>query len=217
MVDETTSEIDHDAAALTLREQERLGQELHDTLGPQLTAISMLAASLHDRLRSRAAGETELAEKLLARIEQAKSDVRAFTKGLLPVECDAEGLMSALTDLAEQTEETHEVVCRLAYTKPVAIADNFTATRLYRIAREAVHNAVKHGRPNEIVISLSNDGTLTLQIQDDGGGFTEIPNNKGNGIRIMRHRAEVIGGSLDIRPGHVRGTAVTCSIGKGDT
>ncbi len=212
MADKTTVEKEYDAAALTLREQERLGQELHDTLGPQLTAISMLAASLHRRLSSRADDETGLAAKLLARIEQAKADVRALTKGLLPVDCDAEGLMSALTDLAEHTEEIHEIACRLECAKLVSVADNFTATRLYRIAKEAVHNAVKHGQPREIVISLSNDGTLTLQVRDDGLGISDGPRNEGNGIRIMRHRCEVIGGNFDVCPGIDGGTVVTCSI-----
>ncbi len=211
MVDITAASTDQ-AAALALYEQERLGQELHDTLGPQLTAISMLAASLHDRLLSRDARETELASKLLMRIEQAKADTRAISKGLFPVECDAEGLMSALVDLAEETEEMHEVVCRLNCERPVAIADNFTATRLYRIAKEAVHNAVKHGQPHEINIALSNDNALVLKIADDGCGITEHPNISGNGIGIMRHRCEVIGGEFDIRTGVHGGTVVTCKI-----
>ncbi len=216
MVDETLAGTDHDAAALTLREQERLGHELHDTLGPELTAISMLATSLHHRLQEREADETELAAKLLALAEQAKSSVRAFTKGLLPVECDAEGLMSALVDLVEQTEETYEVACRLECAAPVAVAGNFTATRLYRIAKEAVHNAVKHGRPHEIVISLANDGDLTLTVRDDGVGVQVPISNRGNGIRIMQHRAKLIGGNFDIRPGRTGGTVVTCSLDKRD-
>jgi signal transduction histidine kinase len=210
----SAEQIDHNAAALALREQERLGQELHDTLGPQLTAISMLAASLHERLRSHQAEETELAAKLLARVEQAKADVRAFAKGLLPVECDAEGLMIALTDLAEETEETHEIACRLECGKPVAVADNFTATRLYRIAKEAVHNAVKHADPREIRITLSDEDALTLEVQDDGSGVTDSPSNSGSGIRIMRHRCELIGGEFSIRPCRDGGTVVTCSISK---
>lgn len=217
MVDETMKKTNYGAAALTLREQERLGQELHDTLGPQLTGISMLAASLHQRLQSRSADETELAAKLLARIEQTKSDTRALAKGLMPVECDAEGLMSALLDLSEQTEETHGITCWFDCDEVVTVPDNFTATRLYRIAKEAVHNAVKHAQPGEIVISLSNERALTLQVRDDGCGMTVDSKDRGDGIRIMRHRCEVIGGEIDIRPGTNGGTVVTCSIEKADT
>ena len=212
----TTNPNFSDGAVLTLHEQERLGQELHDTLGPQLTAISMLAASLHERLRCRAADETELAAKLLGQIEQTKSDVRALAKGLLPVECDAEGLMSALMDLAEQTEDTHGIACRFECDGVVTVRDNFTATRLFRIAKEAVHNAVKHAKPVEIVVSLSKDCGLTMQISDDGCGMPPGLKTEGNGLRIMRHRCQLIGGKFDIRPGRDGGTVVTCSLEKGD-
>lgn len=216
MADKSTANIDSDAAALMLLEQEQLGQELHDRLGPQLTAISMLAASLHDRLQSRSAAETELAAKLLDRIEQAKSEARAFAKGLLPVEYDAEGLMSALLELAEDTAETHGIACRLECDEPVPVEDTFTATRLYRIAKEAVHNAVKHGRPHEVVISLTNDSVLRLQVRDDGCGISGTSKKSGgNGIQIMRQRCALVGGTLEICPGPDGGTLVTCSIEKG--
>jgi two-component system CheB/CheR fusion protein len=209
---------DRKAAALTLAEQERLGRQLHDTFGPQITAISMLAASLHERLQARSADETELAAKLLARIEQAKSDVRALVKGLLPVEVDVGGLMIALDELTEQTEKSYGIACRFECEKPVAVDDNFAATRLFRIAREAVHNAVKHARANEIVVSLTDeDDCLVLQVRDDGAGIRQdISETEGNGIRLMRHRSLLINGTLDIGPGESGGTVVTCSVMKGE-
>lgn len=216
MSDCSPPRIDPEAAALVLREQERFGQDLHDTLGPQLTAISMLAASLHDRLRMHDASETELAAKLLSRIEQAKADVRAFAKGLLPVECDAEGLMSALAELAEETEASHGVVCHLECGTPATIADNFTATRLYRIAKEAVHNAVKHGQASEILISLDNADAITLRVRDDGVGISPaFAKNRGSGMQIMRHRCEVVGGRFEVYSGDGDGTTVTCTIETG--
>lgn len=215
MADKSTVNIESDAAAMTLREQERLGQELHDTLGPQLTAISMLATGLHDRLQSRSAAETELAAKLLVWIEKAKADTRAFAKGLLPVDCDAQGLMAALADLAEETEQTHGIACRLDLNEPVAVTDTFVATRLYRIAKEAVHNAVKHGHPHEIVVSLVNRGALQLRVRDDGCGIAAAPKkDRGHGIQIMRHRCELVGGVLDVETGPDGGTIVTCTIQK---
>jgi len=202
-----------EAAALTLREQERLGRQLHDTLGPQITAISMLANSLYERLQARAAEETALAAKILDRIEQAKVDVRALAKGLMPVEVDAEGLMSALAELADETAATFAVACHFECDRPVAIHDNFTATRLYRIAKEAVHNAIKHAQPTELVIRLCERGSLVLEVRDDGIGFSRpLEEISGNGIRIMRHRCRLIGGSLDVYAGPDGGTVVTCSI-----
>ena len=122
--------------------------------------------------------------------------------------------MSALLDLSEQTEETHGITCRFDCDEVVTVLDNFTATRIYRIAKEAVHNAVKHAQPGEIVIKLSNERSLTLQVRDNGCGMTAGLKNKGNGTRIMRHRCEVIGGGFGIRSGKNGGTVVTCSIEK---
>jgi len=101
-----------DVAALTLHEQERLGRQLHDTIGPQMTAISMLATSLHQRLKTVGVAEADLAEKLLNSIEQAKADLRALGKGLIPVEVDDNGLMAALAELADDTEDRFAVRCR---------------------------------------------------------------------------------------------------------
>lgn len=216
IVEEASIREERIVAAIVLREQERLGRQLHDTLGPQITAISMLAASLHERLQTERSDETVLAAKLLDRIEMAKVEVRTLASGLMPVEVDAEGLMSALDGLAEETESTHGVACRLECERTVEVHDNFTATRLFRIAKEAVHNAVKHADPGEIVIRLHDDGReLVLQITDDGIGLSDEV-AEGNGIRIMRYRCQIIGATLDIGPGDTGGVVVTCTIQHGE-
>ncbi len=201
-----------EAAAWTLREQERFGRQLHDTLGPQIAAISMLATSLHERLRDRSADETSLAAKLLDRVEKAKLEVRALAKGLIPVEVDAEGLMSALSELADETHATFGIACRFECDRPVTLDDNFLATRLFRIAKEAVHNATQHAKPSELVIRLRDGDHLVLEVQDDGRGFARQV--EGNGIRIMRYRSRLIGAVLDIRGRRDGGTIVACSIDK---
>ncbi len=214
MVEQAAVREDRVVAALVLHEQERLGRQLHDTLGPQITAVSMLAASLLERLQARGAAETALAAKLLDRVEQAKVDVRLLARGLMPVDVDAEGLMSALGELAEETESTYGVTCRFEREKLVAVHDNFTATRLYRIAKEAVHNAIKHANAREVVIRLSDDGNqLSLQVRDNGMGLTrDLREIEGMGIRIMRYRCQLIGADLKIASGEPGGVTVTCTI-----
>jgi signal transduction histidine kinase len=204
-----------DVAAMTLREQERLGRQLHDTIGPQMTAIGMLANSLHERLRVAAAAETNLAEKLLHYIELAKADLRALAKGLIPVEVDEEGLMGALAELADETEDSLGIRCRFECDSAVRVTDNFVATRLFRIAREAVHNSVKHGKSKEVVIRLSESDHLELRIEDDGIGISRLEGDEeGNGIRIMQYRAGLIGGELDIQRIEGGGTRVACTINR---
>jgi signal transduction histidine kinase len=143
--------------------------------------------------------------------------VRAVSKGLVPVEVDAEGLMVALADLAATTNELHGLSCSFECNRPVAIADNHTAMHLYRMSQEAVTNAIKHGHPRNIVIRLGVEGDLaTLRVIDDGTGIAPSPENAaGTGLRIMRYRADLIGAQLDISLARPHGTIVTCSVAQG--
>jgi two-component system sensor kinase FixL len=147
-------------------------------------------------------------------LEKALSHVRALSKGLVPVEVDAEGLMVALADLAARTSELHGVDCTFRCKQPVCILDNQTATHLYRLSQESVTNSLKHGRASKIVISLTDDEDLiTLRIADDGKGFSEDHHQAtGTGLRIMRYRAGLIRAKLTIGPAHPRGTQVTCTL-----
>lgn len=175
----------------------------------------MLATSLHLRLKTGGFPEADLAKKLLDGIEQTKVDMRALGKGLIPVEVDENGLMAALAELADDTEQDFELRCRFECDSEVKVTDNFVATRLFRIAREAVHNAVKHGKPKEIVIRLRDETSLQLEVQDDGIGISNQQTKRdGNGIRIMLYRAGLIGGDLKIQNAKDGGTRVTCHVDK---
>jgi signal transduction histidine kinase len=196
-------------------EQRRIGQDLHDGIGQELTGLTMMTQRLVGELAERP--QHAAAAKIHAGIEQALSHVRAVSKGLVPVEVDAEGLMAALADLAAQTDELHGVSCTFECHRPVAIADNQTATHLYRMSQEAVANAIKHGRPHHIVIRLGVEGELaTLRVIDDGTGFDPATEGTaGTGLRIMRYRADLIGAQLEITRARPNGTIVTCTVAQG--
>jgi Histidine kinase-, DNA gyrase B-, and HSP90-like ATPase len=134
-------------------------------------------------------------------------------KGLAPLNIDEQGLQFALAELAKETALTHGIVCRLECPHPVAPHDNFTANELYMIAREAVHNAVKHGRPRSIVIRLESSQGLLLQIRDDGVGIARARERaqEGFGLRIMRYRSQLIGATLKVVRRPNGGTVVTCT------
>jgi len=196
-------------------EQRRIGQDLHDGIGQELTGLTMMTQRLLGELAERP--PRAAAAKIHAGIEQALSHVRAVSKGLVPVEVDAEGLMVALADLAERTDELHGVSCTFECHRPVAIADNQTATHLYRMSQEAVANAIKHGHPHHIVIRLGVEGELaTLRVIDDGTGFDSSSESfAGTGLRIMRYRADLIGAQLEITRARPHGTIVTCTVAQG--
>ncbi len=198
-------------------EQRRIGQDLHDGIGQELTGLAMLAQRLIGELAGDGRPELGAATKIHAGLENALSHVRAVSKGLVPVEVDAEGLMIALADLAARTSELHRVSCTFECQRPVAIADNQTAMHLFRMSQEAVTNAIKHGRPQHIVIRLGVEGDLAiLRVIDDGTGLPAAPESiAGTGLRIMGYRAELIGAQLEFTEARPHGTIVTCSVAPG--
>lgn len=193
----------------------RLGQELHDTLGQALTGIGMLADSLAKRLAARGDPETEKLAEVVGMIQQAKSEVRQLSKGLYPVDVDAQGLLSALEELAASTQQRSQIRCVFKGDRSVQIRDNEVATHLFRIAQEAVHNAVKHSHTRKIVIALSKPrGRLTLAVRDDGLGISAKPSNRsgGLGMRIMHYRATAIGAELSVESAGRGGTQIRCTL-----
>lgn len=122
--------------------------------------------------------------------------------------------MSALSDLADRTQQECQVTCTFDCPQPAAVADNHTATHLYLIAQEAVHNAVKHAQPKNIRVTLESNHRLLLRVQDDGCGIPSRPteNHGGLGRRIMQNRAAIIGATLTIQPAQPTGTLVTCVL-----
>jgi PAS domain S-box-containing protein len=194
------------------REQRRIGQDLHDGLGQHLTGIAFMSKVQEQKLMEKSLPEAADAAKIVKLVNDAIHKTRELARGLLPVVSDARGLMSALQQWAGEVEDLFGVSCRFQCIAPVLIHDDTVATHLYYIAREAVNNAIKHGRPGQIVIRLAADqdqGALT--IADDGPGISDIPaNNAGMGRHLMNYRARVIGGSLEIQGAATGGTMVTC-------
>ncbi len=133
--------LEQEVLEIAASEQRRIGQELHDGTGQELTGLCMLADNLAEGLRESAPQESPLAERIAKGLKQSLSQVRGLSRGLVPVEVDAEGLMAALTELTNRISELQGVRCVFECIETVPIEDNFTATQLYRIAQEAITNA----------------------------------------------------------------------------
>lgn len=195
-------------------EQQRIGQELHDGVGQELTGLGMMAGALARRLAEGPPAEQELARGLAEGLIRVHEQVRALCRGLITVELDAGGLQVALAELAIQTRDQSGIACRFECPEPVLVSDPPTAKHLYRIAQEAVSNALRHGRPQRIRLGLCHEAEdLRLTIQDDGIGVQEPLNlNQGLGLSTMRYRAGMLGGTLLIGPAEGGGTLVACSV-----
>ncbi len=137
-------ELEREVVEIASLEQRRIGQDLHDSVSQELTALNMLAGDLAEILRSDPSKASPLVERLVQGLQRSQQELRAVMRGLLPVSVDAEGLMAALSDLANRTQQTDKVTCVFDCPRPVFVEDNLVATHLYLIAQEAVHNAVKH-------------------------------------------------------------------------
>jgi PAS domain S-box-containing protein len=179
-------------------EQKRFGQELHDGLGQHLTATAFLAELLSQKLSGRGLPESEDADRIERMLSQAISHTRQLARGLFPVELETNGLMAALEQLAESTRSVYHLECRFRCPAPVLVADNALAIHLYRVAQEAVNNAVKHSGCGRIDIELTAaGGTVRLRIADDGVGLpVRDVAHQGMGLRIMQYRAKLVGGAI---------------------
>lgn len=196
------------------REQQRIGRDLHDSLGPHLAAVGYAAAGLANELKPQdpaASVKAALIEKLVA---EAVSLTRDLARGISPVLMDASGLSVALEGLARTTSSLGGVKVTFQETGDTNIRDAEAGMQLYRICQEAVNNAVKHGKADHVTILLGcNDGTLRLTVVDDGRGISTLPDSKpGMGMHSMRYRARALGGELRIDSHSGEGTVVSCEI-----
>lgn len=191
-------------------ERQRLGREMHDTLGQQVSAIDILVTTLRGRLFD--SPHAALLETLETNMATAKQQLQRIIKGLSPVDIDSHGLLAALKDLAIKTAQTHDVRCEFCSPHPVLLKDNFLATQLFLIAREAVHNAAKHARCSRIEIELDEQTGVQLTIRDDGIGIpSEKSNNGGMGLPTMKYRSHLIGGTIHIES-QKSGTQIRCCV-----
>jgi PAS domain S-box-containing protein len=196
------------------REQRRIGQDLHDSLGQLVTGIRYLNDVLREKLVRKSLPEAADARRMAQLLDDLKSQIRQLARGLHPVPISAEGLMTALGQLADHFSKLHQICCRFDCPHPVWVANGVVATHLFRIAQEAVNNSIEHGQARVITVSLSaTNGTLCLDILDDGCGRSHGAwRAKGIGLQIMKSRSEAIGGALQFVPASPRGMRVRCSV-----
>ncbi|SRR5581483_3935124 len=209
---ERSRKLEQEIISISEREQQRIGRDLHDGLGQHLVAIGFAADSLKEYLKQGrgAAAAGQIADL----VHDAVVRARHLSRGLSPVDQDEGAIESALERLAFSASKMMGVPCSFVSDGDINVPESNTAVHLFRIAQEAVNNAVKHSRARDIVIALdATEGALALRVSDNGIGFQ--PNgtiHRGMGLNIMQYRARMIGGVLEIQPNSPTGTVVSCTI-----
>ena len=200
------------------RERRRIGQDLHDDLCQHLAGISCHARVLQQRLVQRNAHDADAASVIGDLADEALSKARGIARGLQPLQLETDGLPSALQGLGAEIERMFRIRCHVECPPSLPVTDPAVPMQLYRITQEAVSNAIRHGRASEVYVDLARAGDrLILSIEDNGCGIddryltTTTPRKSGLGLRTMRHRAQMIGASLQIERLEGGGTAVTCA------
>lgn len=200
---------------ISRRERNAIGRDLHDGLGQHLTATAMAADVLSNRLSQESHPAAKDAQTLAELMQSGVSQTRQIARGLLLAAVEPDELVPELEELAATVAQEQGVFCRFTRRGKLGPLDGSAASHLFYIAQEAVSNALRHGNAKSIEIDLTSSGeAVALTITDDGCGLDPAnpAQNVGMGLRIMAHRAELIGGTFSIGPGTVRGTTVRCRV-----
>jgi signal transduction histidine kinase len=186
--------------------------ELHDSLGQQFVGIALMAQLLSQRLADKLPSESANAGKIAKLANQAMEQARELAWGLHPIGLNSSSLGEALGELASSTERLFGLHCSFRCEREIPVSDSSAAVHLYRIAQEALTNAIKHGRAKNAQIRLTCGATKSvLTVKSDGVGFREgMNNNTGMGLQIMNYRAAMIGGSLNVHKCREGGTILSC-------
>lgn len=211
---EERRQLERDIVSVSEHEQQRIGQDLHDGLCQQLAAIGCAARVLAEDLQSQRLSAADDAVLIEESIQLAVIEARALARGIFPVHVDRSGLAAALTDLGRTTERLTGASISVQAETEINVDSPEAAMHLYRIAQEALANAVRHSEATRINISLRIvSDQLLMRIEDDGKGMNARESTpSGMGLRTMLYRAQALGGVLDVRPGTEKGTVVSCAV-----
>jgi signal transduction histidine kinase len=209
-----TRRFEREIVSISEKERHDIGADLHDGLGQQLTAIELICAGLKEDIEEQRPDLRGRLEQVGHMLREAISQTRILARGLVPINQDPEALAIALSELAERITSSCSIDCQFERVGSTSVMDSNVSVHLYRIAQEAVNNAVKHAKATEILVRLGhNSRGPWLEVRDNGRGLPKAsPKGEGLGLRLMRHRAGVIGADLEISSSREEGVRIRCEF-----
>jgi signal transduction histidine kinase len=211
-------QLEHELLAVAARERNSVGHELHDDICQHLVGTALAAKVLAQHLIVTDRSAAAEAQAIVRLLEDGAAKTRQLARGLLLGAIEPEKLGEKLSELAIECESSG-VPCRFQHKGNTLLPDAGTAAQVFRIAQEAVRNALRHAAPLHVDISLVGDAhAICLMVEDDGRGLPPAENRgSGMGLRIMSHRAAFIGGTLSLIPTADQGTRVICHLPRAQT
>jgi PAS domain S-box-containing protein len=206
-------QLERELLEVSEREKRRIGEDLHDMVCQELTATALFLKSTAQRIAVDSAAAAKTLEESAQTVNRNVVLARKLAGGLQAIELTASGLKNALRDLAASACDNSGIKCHVKIARGVHVPDDTVALHLYRIAQEALTNAVKHSGAKNVLITLDRSETHTcVSVQDDGKGFVPKKRGKGLGLHMMRYRANSLGGELKIERRKRGGMDITCVI-----
>jgi PAS domain S-box-containing protein len=207
-------ELQKEVREISHREQSRIGHDLHDGLGQELTGASLLLKTLEQDARNTNPQLLGRMAALREVLDQSIATTRSLAQGLSPIDVQREGLVGALAQLAARAEAVFGIRVTFTARRKGSLADPSVAMDLYRIAQEALSNAARHAQARAIELRITlGKNAVEMEIADDGQGIDpKALHGRGMGLEIMRYRASMIGATVDIAPGELGGTVVRCTL-----
>jgi PAS domain S-box-containing protein len=208
-------QLEREIIEIANREQQRIGSDLHDGLGQELTGIALMLKGVASQLRKEGSAAHADVEEVIGLVNNAIDSTRTLARGLSPVGSGRGDLGAAIQTLGSRIGERFgvHVITHLDFGEPLRLSET-AAAHVYRIVQEALTNVVRHSDAKEVMILLkTSDSELHLQVDDDGKGFAQPPRERagGLGLKIMRYRTQMLGGDLAIESIGNGGTSVRCS------
>ena len=214
LAEEQTMQLQKEILEISENERQRIGLDLHDGLGQQLTGLELLIQALTRQLKTASPELAKQSKEISQHIRQTITQTRLLSHNLSPVPLEEDGLMIALSELIAGVQNVSKIQCEFICPEPVLLPDKNVAMHFYRIAQEAVNNALKHSQAKKIVVTfIEHNNCWTMSIQDNGKGFSSN-HHSGLGLRIMKYRAQLIGASFEIIAEPQKGTQIACVLPK---
>ena len=196
------------------RERQAIGRDLHDGLGQDLTGVALLLRGLATRLERESADCVPQINEIVRLVNQSIESAHGLARGLMPVSADGGGLAGALHTLADHCRDVYglQVDCRVKIS-PKRPLKECMANHMYRIAQEALTNTARHAHATAVEIYLFVTASkYVLRITDNGVGMGDVEKGEcGMGLKIMRHRASMIGATFEMVSNHPHGTMICVS------